>query len=599
MALIDIVIIVIYFAAMILVGLWVEKKASVDMEAYFLGGRSMSWMFLAMSGSVTNFDISGTMWIVSVIYLLGMKSMWHHWMWGFLMGAFFLSYMGKWVRKSNVVTAAEWMVTRFGSDTGGKLARTAYAVMAILTLASFTGYAYVGIGKFAAVYVPLESLADRTSIVFLKDLFTNHEASVLALLIVGLTTVYVVTGGLYSVVVTDVIQTVILTIGAIIIAGIAWAKMTPDLLSRLPTDFTSLSIPWRIPKFAGTANAEYEFFGVIVIMWVLKGLLLNLGGPGQMYDFQRFLAARSPKDAAKVGAAWSGFLLSRWAMTMGIALLAITGAAGVSDAEQVMPIVLRDLIPVGIRGLIIAGLLSAFMSTFSGTLNSGAAFIVRDLWQTYVNPNLTNKQAVRLAQLATVLLVVIGIIIGLMGDSITKVWGWIMMALGAGVIVPNVLRWYWWRFNGWGYAMGVLGGMLLSLVVLFFPKMPMHISFPMITAASLIISIITSYLTKPVNEDILVSFYKQIRPFGIWKPVRNASGLTKEELQIKSENPGLAVFNVVIGMTAIFSSYMFPMYFVGHWYKLAAIWFVCMAVAIVILKYSWYDKLEETFGETT
>ena len=104
-----------------------------------------------------------------------------------------------------------------------------------------------------------------------------------------------------------------------------------------------------------------------------------------MYDFQRFLAARDPRDAAKVGAAWSLFLIVRWGMAMGIAMLALTGAIGVSDPEQVMPTILRDVVPVGMRGFVIAGLLAAFMSTFSSTVNSGAAFVVRDLWQLFLH----------------------------------------------------------------------------------------------------------------------------------------------------------------------------------------------------------------------
>ena len=92
--------------------------------------------------------------------------------------------MGKWVRRSNVMTAAEWMKTRFGSDAGGKLARTAYALMAVLTLASFVGYAYQGIGKFASVYIPLESLAQYTSIPWLQNLLTTYEPDVLAVTII-------------------------------------------------------------------------------------------------------------------------------------------------------------------------------------------------------------------------------------------------------------------------------------------------------------------------------------------------------------------------------------------------------------------------------
>ena len=97
------------------------------------------------------FDVTGTMWIVTLIVLFGFKSMWNHWMWGFLMGAFFMSFMGKWVRRSGVLTGAEWMVTRFGDRAGGRTARTAYALMAVVTLAAFLGYCFAGIGKFVSV----------------------------------------------------------------------------------------------------------------------------------------------------------------------------------------------------------------------------------------------------------------------------------------------------------------------------------------------------------------------------------------------------------------------------------------------------------------
>jgi Na+/proline symporter len=526
-----------------------------------------------------------------------MKSMWHHWMWGFLMGAFFMGYMGKWVRRSNVMTAAEWMQTRFGSGPAGKLARTTSALIAVLFTACFIGYAYQGIGKFAAVYIPLETLAQYTSSLRLQHIFTAHEPDCLAVLIIGISTLYVVLGGLYSVVVTDVVQTIILTIGSVFVACIAWSHLTPELMSGLPENWSSLSVPWRIEEFAGTDNAQFELFGALVIVWVMKGLLLNLGGPAQMYDAQRFLAVRNPRDAAKVGAAWSLFLIVRWAMCAGIALLAITGVAGVTDSEKVMPLVLLKFLPTGLRGIVIAGLLAAFMSTFSSTVNSGASFIVRDLWQPYFHPDASEKKSVRFSYIATILLVLIGLGIGTQANSIAQIWSWMMMALGAGVVVPNVLRWYWWRMNGWGYAFGTLGGILLSLVALLFPSAPVYYVFPLICAASLIASIAVSLATKATDEEILVGFYKSIRPFGFWKPIAMKTGLSKQELFSGSESLSRTTVNVLLAMLAITGLYLFPMYLVGRWYLYSAIWFGLAIVAIFTLKYTWYRFLPPP-GET-
>jgi Na+/proline symporter len=595
---VDYGIILFYFAVVIGLGFWYQKRASKNLGAYFLGGKNLHWLALAMSGSVSNFDITGTMWIISILYVLGMKSMWHHWMWGFLMGAFFLSYMGKWVRRSNVMTAAEWMKTRFGSDSGGKLARTAYALMAVLTLACFVGYAYQGIGKFASVYIPLESLGQYMPIPILEKMLTEYEPDVLAVMIIGVTTLYVVLGGLYSVVVTDVIQTIVLTLGSIFIAYIAWFNLTPELLSKLPESWTSLSVPWRIEEFAGTDNAGFEFFGALVIVWVLKGFLLNAGGPAQMYDFQRFLAARDARDAAKVGAAWSSFLIVRWAMATGIALLALTGVTGITDSEKVMPVVLQEMLPIGIRGIVIAGLLAAFMSTFSSTVNSGASFIVRDIWQPYIRPHASEKDSVRFSYWATLMLVLVGVIIGSQVNSIAQIWNWMMMVLGAGLAIPNVLRWYWWRMNGWGYSIGTFTGIILSLIILFLPEAPVYYVFPLICLVSLLASIVVSLATKSTDPSILLNFYRSVRPFGLWKPIAQKAELSAEDLTSKSESLQRTILNILLAMVAITGIYLFPMYLVGHWYLYSFVWLILAIIAIIALKYTWYKYLPEPGNNT-
>jgi len=444
----DYAIIIIYFAVVIGIGFAYQRIASRNLDSYFLGGKSMHWLAMAMSGSVSTFDITGTMWIVTIIYLFGMKSMWNHWMWGFLMAAFFMSYMGKWVRRSNVMTGAEWMVTRFGSGRDGQTARLAYTLMAVVTLTAFVGYAFQGIGKFASEYITF-------------GLTPEQAAPVCAILIFSITTLYVLLGGLHSVVITNVIQTVILTVASILIAAVAFGKLgmfTPEeLTAKLPDGFTSLAPTWEVdvPPEADVGYTGYHLFGALVIVWVIKGLLLNAGGPGQMYDFQLFLATKNPRDASKLGAAWSGFLIVRWAMCMGIALLALTGLVAATgstdnagfDAERVMPVVLREHLWPGVRGLVIAGLLAAFMSTFSATVNAAASYIVRDIWQPLAKVGSDNRKTIWASYVATVGVVIVGTLMGMSVKSIGQIWNWIMMELGAAFVIPNVLRWYWWRIN--------------------------------------------------------------------------------------------------------------------------------------------------------
>jgi len=595
MSTIDYAIIVFYFVLVVGIGVWYQRRASRNLDSYFLAGKSMHWLALAMSGSVATFDITGTMWIVTLIALFGMKSMWNHWMWGFLMAAFFMSYMGKWVRRSGVMTGAEWMVTRFGNRPDGVTARVAYTLMAVVMLTGFVGYAFQGIGKFASVYVDL-GLDPKTT------------AHLLAVAVFAITTLYVLLGGLYSVVVTNVIQTVILTAAGIVIATVAYAHVTPQSLAALlPADWTSLVPDWRLDPdqlraLAGTGYEGYELFGALVIVWVLKGLLLNLGGPGQMTDFQLFLSTRHSRDAAKVGAAWSGFLIVRWAMTMGIALLALSMVAPVTDPEKFMPRVLQDYLPTGVRGLVIAGLLAAFMSTFSATVNAAASYIVRDLWQPLVRRRASHddernqRHLVWASYVATLAVVGTGTAIGFQADSIRQIWDWLMMALGASFVCPNVLRWYWWRMNGWGYSAGTLVGLAGAVPILFLTvfwkiEPPLYVTFPALCAVSLIASLAGALLTQPTEEAILISFYRTVRPFGAWGPIARKAGLAPGVLADPAESMTLAAVNVVLSGIAILGAYLAPMYLVGHWHVQAVFCAGAALAAGVVLYFTWYRTL--------
>jgi len=588
---VDYVIIFIYFVVVIGIGFAYQRIASRNLDSYFLGGKSMHWLAMAMSGSVSTFDITGTMWIVTIIYLFGMKSMWNHWMWGFLMAAFFMSYMGKWVRRSNVMTGAEWMVTRFGSGRDGQIARLAYTLMAVVTLTAFVGYAFQGIGKFASEYITF-------------GLTPEQAAPICAILVFSIATLYVLLGGLHSVVITNVIQTVILTVASILIAAVAFGKLTPELLTeKLPAGFTSLTPTWKVEVTQEIYDAGYKgyhLFGALAIVWVIKGLLLNAGGPGQMYDFQLFLATKNPRDASKLGAAWSGFLIVRWAMCMGIALLALTGLVATTgsaenggfDAERVMPAVLREHLWPGVRGLVIAGLLAAFMSTFSATVNAAASYIVRDIWQPLARVSSESRKTIWASYIATIGVVIVGTLIGMSVKSIGQIWDWIMMELGAAFVIPNVLRWYWWRINGWGYASGTLLGLAGAIVVPFLPtELPMYITFPSICTVSLVGCLLGTWLTRPTDEAILVSFYRTVRPFGAWGAIPSKTELTAAELRDPAESMWLTATNVVLASVVVIGAYLAPMYLVGHWYRWALVCFTAAFTAAIALYFTWYRNL--------
>lgn len=565
---IDIFIVGVYILSLVWIGLWTKQRAARGVDSYFLGERKMRWWMLAMSGSSSYWDVTGTMWIVSLLCIMGMKAMWHQSIWGFPLPVFFAFFMGKWINKSKVMTAAEWMKTRFGEGRAGNSARSAYAILAIVTVTGFLAYAAVGMGKFGTQFLP----------------FSKNVCSAL---ILGITGIYIIFGGFHSLIITEVVQTIIMSVGAVIICIIAFTHT--DLAAfaqKAGNSFYSLSVHWKEP---GLAETEFYLFGALAVAWVSKGLLLCFGGPEQLYDFQRFLSARNEKDASKLGLLWGVLHTLRWPMAMGIALLYLSGFLGVKDYESVLPVVINQFLPVGVRGIVLAALLAAFMATFNSTVNAGASYLVVDIYKKYLNPNAAQKQLVYASYISSFLLIVTGIAIGATAQSIHKVFQWIMAALGAGVLLPNFLRWYWWRLNGWGFTAGVLVGIGASLIqAIFFSSAPLYIYFPVIAGIGLVVSVIVSYATPPTDENVLVNFYKTIQPAGLWGPVKRE--VKKLFPEFKKEPFPISLLNVAIGIPWLFSLWVFPMYLVARAYGRAVVFAGIAAALSIVLYFTWYRR---------
>jgi SSS family solute:Na+ symporter len=161
----------VYVTAIVTIGVALKRKAALGLESYFLGSRKLPWWALAMSGSSSYFDITGTMWIVSLLVVLGMRGMWVQWIWGFVIAAFYMAYMGRWIRRSSVMTGSEWMLVRFGAGQAGGMARLAYTVYAVLTVTAFLAFATVGMGKFITVFVDVHPQVGAAIVIVLAGIY--------------------------------------------------------------------------------------------------------------------------------------------------------------------------------------------------------------------------------------------------------------------------------------------------------------------------------------------------------------------------------------------------------------------------------------------
>ena len=599
---IDEIIVVLYLAAIMSIGFAMKRLAAKGMSSYFLGGRQLPWWALAMSGSSSYFDITGTMWIVSTFIALGLKGMWVHWLWGFPITAFYLAYMGKWIRRSDAMTGAEWMKTRFGTGRSGDIARLSYTLFAILTITALLGYGAIGMGKFGAIFLHFNpwvfSIGSKT--------FTLTTENICALLILGVTGAYVVIGGFHGIVRVEIAQTIVLSTGAIVFAIVGFMHFdAARFASLVPASWMDIMPSIRPAAFQGlvTGGTDYSFFGALVAVWVAKGLLLCFSGPEQLYDFQRFLAAKDERDASKLGALWGVIHTVRWPFAMAIAVMAILGIGNAAldaklkaDPETALPLIIGTMLPTGLVGFMLAALLSGFLATFSSTVNGGAAYLVKDVYQRYINPSADNRTLIRVSYLSSALLIGTGLIISFFGNSINTAFLWIFGTLAAGILPPNVLRWYWWRLNGQGYAAGVFGGMALSLGQVFleqfgvFDSLPLYIGFPIIAILSFSVTVVVSLMTQPTDIETLKVFYRKVQPAGAWQPARAA--LLKEEPEFRKQSPFSRDFlNTLIALIGITALYVSMLYLVLHRLEIGFALIATTVLSAIVLYFTWYKNL--------
>ncbi|GIR93769.1 hypothetical protein CM15mP94_1840 [bacterium] len=175
----------------------------------------------------------------------------------------------------------------------------------------------------------------------------------------------------------------------------------------------------------------------------------------------------------------------------------------IADPELVLPTVIKYYIPTGIKGLLIAGLMAAAMSTFDSTVNAGAAYWVKDIYQTYLKPNSTEKELMLQSRLSSLVIVAIALLFSLTISNINEIWGWITMGIGAGMFIPQVIRWYWWRFNGYGFAIGTVFGMVSAIMTkIFASNIAEYNSFLIASGCSLIGCLLGTFLRNLLKNSI-------------------------------------------------------------------------------------------------
>jgi len=513
---IDYGVIVFYLGFLVAMGFYLKNKASQSLEDYFLGGRKLPWWALGITGMAQFLDITGTMIIVSFLYMLGPRGLFIEFRGGaVLILTVMLLWTGKWHRRSRCITNAEWMVYRFGDGFGGQFARTVQAIAGIVSTLGMLAYLVKGVGLFLSMFFP----------------FTPLQCS---LIMIGVATLYTMISGFYGVVYTDLFQSLII-LGAVIgITAMAVLKLGSSAeLAALSQEVTGNSgwmssrLSWQTEMPKG--YEMYRHLMIFAMFYLMRNIFFGMGSGGE----PKYFGARNDRECGTLTFLWTWLMMFRWPMMMAFAILGLflvrdifpdqsvlTQAAelikshfpdveqsrwaditagitlnpenhspqlveglksilqdnwqnkmhllsyeGTVNPERILPAVILFNIPAGCRGLILIALLAASMSTFDFIVNMTAGFFTRDVYQRYIRPKATNKELIYATWVFIFALVGTGFLFGYSVKSINDIWDWFIMALGGGLVVGMTLRFYWWRFNGAAFAIGTAVGMIGAVVM--------------------------------------------------------------------------------------------------------------------------------------
>ena len=599
----DILIICLYLASTVVIGLVLKKRAQKSKQSYMLGGNQLPWYMLGLSNASGMFDISGTVWLVTILFVYGVKSIWLPWVWPVFNQIFLMVFLSMWLRRSNVTTGAEWIGTRFGFKTDARLSHIIVVIFAIIMGLGYLTYGFIGLGKFVMIFIPWEF----TSQFLPFDIPAEFVPHFYGIIFTCFAIFYSLLGGMMSIVWADVIQYIIMAISSIVIAAIAMMALAENQLI-VPESWSSpffgweLNMDWTgIIKEVNIKIQEdgYSLFSVLFMMMVFKGVLISLAGPAPTYDMQKILSTKSEREAALMSGSVSLILMPiRYLMIAGFAILGLLYydqlnlmVAGRLDFEQILPSAINEFIPVGFLGLLLAGLLAAFMSTFAGTLNATQAYIVNDIYLKYINPLADNLKIKSINYVAGLFMVAISIVFGFFAKDVNDVLQWIVGGLYGSYVAANVLKWYWWRFNGKGFFYGMVGGLIPALTFRFiFEGVLDTYTFPLMLLISVIACLVGTYTAPPTDEEVLKEFYKNVKPWGFWKPIREKV-LAEDPGFNANKNFGKDMFNVFVGIIWQTALVVLPIYLVLMDVFPFTITLVIAVITTVILKKTWFDKL--------
>ncbi len=637
----DYAVMVAYFVILVGIGSYFRKRAAASMEDYFLAGRKMPWWALGLSQMTFWFDMTGTMIITSFLFLLGPRGIYVEFRGGAgLVLIFLMLWAGKWHRRSGVITGAEWMIFRFGRDFWAHFARLMMVVSSVVINLALLAYSFKGAGLFLSMFLPFSPLVCSMIMMVVTGLYTIEAGfyGVIFSDIFQSLCIWIGVGFIVVLAVTKVAGVGDLgALAASVTGNSDWLSALPQWKTQMPPGYEQYSFLFLMMLlYLGKTviqglgvGADPRFFGArsdrdcgllsfmagwtfmlrwpLMMSFVVLGLFLVKGlFPDQTVLTQAAALIKShagvvpqnewPELLARImnhPQAFPQELIGGLTQLLGAdwgSKISLLSYHGTIDPERILPAVLLLSIPVGLRGLLLVAFLAAAMSTFNAIVNASTGFLTRDLYQGYIRPKAKNKELIYVSYVFGGLVMLIGFAGAYSTQNINDIWGWLTMGLVGGTMIPTVLRLYWWRYNGSGFALGTLLGLTAAILQrAFIPRMPEWQQLIYMVAAGLAGSVAATYIRPATERGVLENFYRKTKPFGLWGPLRRA--LSQEEAAAMSREHKYDLISLPFAFFWQLTMLMLPLFLIVKQFHASAVAAAVLASSLTGLYFFWYRHL--------
>jgi solute:Na+ symporter, SSS family len=612
MTILDWSIVGLYVLTALVIGFIFVKKASHNTADFFVAGRSLPWWIAGTSLVATTFSTDTPLFVARLARNDGIQGNWFWWSAAIGQTATIFFFAKLW-RRTKVLTEVEFIQCRYDPSPQ----RSVLRVFKVLFDGIFVNCVVMASVTIAATKVVQAVMGLGSDPVFApvlfgtEPLFTVTETGAVLLILGFCAMVYSMASGLYGVVYTDLVQFGLAMVGTIWLAVVSFNKVVAEeVINGVSAEGMSFAQRIEATVAYDPGSNLLDFFPTMSPMNMVAFTFLTYifavswqTAPGSGYLVQRMLATRSERDSL-LAFLWYNFchyVIRPWPwIVVGLASMVFFPELKGADAESAFPMMIDLLLGPGIKGVMVAAMLAAYMSTLDTHLNWGASYLVNDLYQPFIRPKSKPKELVLASRIAMFVLTIAALVVSTKLTGILKAYMYLGVIL-SGVGTVLILRWYWWRVTAWSEISAIIAGLVIGNLCEFFLSDPVgadgetvsYFAFRVIiaTVGSTVVWVVVTLLTHRKPSANSIKFCREVRPSGPgWRKVREQEGLPKEKGEfVRSTIGWLAsvafIYSMLLGIgSAIFS----------RWAGVA----VCLVIAVIsafVLK--WILK-RSIFGDT-